>query len=191
MVAMLHDQEKIKASRASSGPVNAIQPGTPFRRAINCFAFTAILVVIQSCAPSQSSKAPQTVDSNFVGPSPTLAQTAAPPSQPAEATAAPQSSPAISNAQRDRRDDGRPTWWIDDLKREHGEVFVAAEALAPDLRAARRAAIDAGVSRLTRELGAPPKDWVVKATMIRPLRAVRGPESVNKFVGYVLIAAAE
>lgn len=90
-----------------------------------------------------------------------------------------------------RRRDGRPSWWIDDASRDQGEVVVAAEALGPTIREARRAAIDAGVTRLERALGREPADWVVKAAMIQPLRAVRGPESVNKFVGYVLIAEVD
>ncbi len=90
-----------------------------------------------------------------------------------------------------RRTDGRPSWWIDGTERQNGEVLIAAEALGSDIRMARRAAIDAGLGRLERELGHSPDDWVVKATIIKPLRAVRGPESVNRFVGYVLIAAAD
>lgn len=105
------------------------------------------------------------------------------PANPADA-GADQSSPEV-------RSDNRPAWWIDAPTHENGEVMVAAEALAPDLRGARRAAVDAGLRALKRALGAEPDDWIVRAATIRPLRAVRGPESVNRFVGYVLIVAPE
>ncbi len=105
--------------------------------------------------------------------------------------AAGETQPRSSEPSDIRRRDGRPSWWIDDASRDHGEVVVAAEALGPTIREARRAAIDAGVTRLERALGREPADWVVKAAMIQPLRAVRGPESVNKFVGYVLIAEVD
>jgi len=99
-------------------------------------------------------------------------------------------SEASSAEPRDRLADGRPVWWIDGAARRDGKVTVAAEALGADLRSARRAAVDAGISKLAKEIGAEPSDWVVMATMIRPLRAVRGPKGVNHFVGYVLISSA-
>lgn len=69
-----------------------------------------------------------------------------------------------------------------------GEVRVTAEALAPDLRSARRAAIKAGLARLSHELGAEPVSWEVRAATVRPLRAIRAPGEVNRFAGYVLIS---
>lgn len=114
------------------------------------------------------------------------------PSGPAALGDAPKSAPpGAIPTEADHRSDGRPTWWIDEPFRERGAVTVAAEALAPDLRGARRAAVDAGLVRLAHALGAEPADYVVKATVVRPLRAVRGAESVNRFVGYVLIGAPE
>jgi hypothetical protein len=87
------------------------------------------------------------------------------------------------------RSDGRPGWWLESPLRQSGEVRVAAEALGVDLRDARRAAIDAGLRLLGRELGAEPGEWVVEATAIKPLRAVRGSDSVKRFVAYVLMSA--
>ena len=101
----------------------------------------------------------------------------------------PADSPAPAHATPAPRTDGRPSWWFDGVQRESGVVLVTAEALAPDLRAARRAAIDAGLARLGRELGSEPADWRVRAATVRPLRAILAPGEVNKFVGYVLIAA--
>lgn len=131
----------------------------------------------------QPSERPSSRDNSTPSDGATVAQSADDESAPEAAEAA---KPVTG-----RRADGRPSWWIDDPERAGGEVLIAAEALGPDIRAARRAAIDAGVTRLARELGHAPSDWVVKATIIRPLRAVRGPENVNRFVGYVLVAATE
>jgi len=86
------------------------------------------------------------------------------------------------------RADGRPAWWLDEPLRQGGEVVVSAEALGADLRSARRAAVDAGLERLARELGAEPATWEIRAATVRPLRAIRAPGEVNRFAGYVLIA---
>lgn len=89
-----------------------------------------------------------------------------------------------------RRTDGRPVWWLDEPVREHGMVLVTAEALAPDLRAARRAAVEAGLARLRETIGAEPASWEIRLSTISPLRAVRAPGGVNRFAGYVLIAGS-
>ncbi len=108
-----------------------------------------------------------------------------------ESTPAPVASVDLKKDHADAkpRADGRPAWWIESPLRQRGEVRVAAEALGVDLRDARRAAIDAGLRLLGRELGAEPGEWVVEATAIKPLRAVRGPDSVKRFVAYVLMSA--
>lgn len=131
-----------------------------------------------------------------VGPVPVAAPTPAPAptSEPAQQQSPPASTrePEAERAENPpasvRRSDGRPAWWLDEPVRERGVVLITAEALAPDLRSARRAAVDAGLARLREALGAEPASWEIRLSTISPLRAVRAPGEVNRFAGYVLIA---
>lgn len=107
---------------------------------------------------------------------------------PAAATPEPTANQVESTPAPVRRTDGRPTWWLDEPVRERGMVLITAEALAPDLRSARRAAVDAGLARLREAIGAEPASWEIRLSTISPLRAVRAPGEVNRFAGYVLIA---
>ncbi len=129
-----------------------------------------------------------------VGPVPAAAPTPTSKSVQAQSPPALTQEPEAERAENPpasvRRTDGRPAWWLDEPVRERGVVLITAEALAPDLRSARRAAVDAGLARLREAIGAEPASWEIRLSTISPLRAVRAPGEVNRFAGYVLIAGS-
>ena len=52
-----------------------------------------------------------------------------------------------------KREDGRPDWWFREVSREGGRVKVCAEALAPSMVEARRAALDAARTKARKAIG--------------------------------------
>ena len=87
------------------------------------------------------------------------------------------------------RTDGRPAWWVDEPQRASGRLYLSVEALGVDVRSARRAAVDAGITALTRALGHDPSDDRVHATTVRPLPHRGGANEGMRYIGYVLVSA--
>lgn len=89
------------------------------------------------------------------------------------------------------RDDGRPSWWFTGPRRSEAEVSVCAEALGPDMRRTREAAIEAGRARLRSELGLPGDEALPGMGVVRvwvwPLPNAQA--GANRYAGYVLVTA--
>ncbi len=92
------------------------------------------------------------------------------------------------------RDDGRPSWWFAGTRRDGNAVLLCAEALGPDMRDARAAAIDAARARLRQSLelheNEPMPEIEIRRTWVWPLpHASTG--TAARYAGYVLIGAAD
>lgn len=87
------------------------------------------------------------------------------------------------------RADGRPSWWLAQPKRSDGRVQITAEALASDVRSARRAAVEAGLRALEKRLGRTSTDMRIEATTVRLLGEHHGAATEHRFAGYVLVSA--
>ncbi|MGP1309037.1 MAG: hypothetical protein ACTS27_02430 [Phycisphaerales bacterium] len=84
------------------------------------------------------------------------------------------------------RTDGRPTWWLDRAGWRDGRYTICAEAFGEDVRAARRAAIDAARRNAESTLGGTIRDERVETALVR---AVPGAPSERRYVGYVRLSA--
>ena len=89
------------------------------------------------------------------------------------------------------REDGRPSWWFSEPRESDGRVALCAEALGPDMRRTRAAAIDAGLAGLRAHLaltgGQALHGMRIDHAWVWPLpNAASGP---NRYAGYVLISA--
>lgn len=90
------------------------------------------------------------------------------------------------------RDDGRPSWWFSETRRSGEAVVLCAEALGPDMNAARTGAILVSRGRLRRALdlgeGEALPDVTVLQTWVWPLpNAAAG--AANRYAGYVMVEA--
>ena len=89
------------------------------------------------------------------------------------------------------RNDGRPAWWFDGLRREGGRVLLCVETLGDDLVTTRRTAVDRAYNelaqRLQRDTGtASIADPRVELSTVVPLP---NPSDKQRYAGYVLISA--
>lgn len=149
------------------------------------------------CGPSQRAAAPDNArqdrveldePTEHVGPEPVTPrnQTTSREATPeAPAPIRPETTP--TNAWRR---DGRPVWWLAAPTRADGRLTLSAEAIADDVLAARRAAVDAGRAALGREIGGgagAAVDERIEAITVRRLGADR--PGGERYVGYVLISA--
>ena len=90
------------------------------------------------------------------------------------------------------RDDGRPSWWFSGRRSEGDATILCAEALGPDMNAARSGAILAARTRLRHSLAlddaAPLPEVTVLRTWVWPLpNAATG--AANRYAGYVMVEA--
>lgn len=90
------------------------------------------------------------------------------------------------------RDDGRPSWWFAGPRPTDVGLTVCAEALGPDMRQTREAAIDAGRTRLRSDLDLsadePLADVEIMRVWVWPLPNAQ--PGANRYAGYVQMAAA-
>ena len=104
----------------------------------------------------------------------------------------PESGPQSSNAPLSVREDGRPSWWFSAPRARGSDLSVCAEALGPDMRLTREAAIDAGRTRLRADLDLPTGDPLPDVEVVRvwvwPLPNTQAGS--NRYAGYVLMTAA-
>lgn len=88
------------------------------------------------------------------------------------------------------RDDSRPDWWFDGVRRDNGRVWVCVEALGDDFGTARGAVLQRGEATLSERMGLGQgeelEDVRVKYIQIIPLPN-RGVE--QRYAGYLLISA--
>ncbi len=164
-------------------------------RSRTALAFACILLPLASCGSSRTS-APPAAQSDKLDPvltAPTLGPDPAPRDSRAatNSRAAEKPKPPVPGVPPPAsvRTDGRPSWWLDEPSTTDGRVFLAAEALGPDVRAARRAAVDSAMASLERLLGAPPTDDRVHAALVCPLPSRADAPGASRFVGYVLVSA--
>lgn len=91
------------------------------------------------------------------------------------------------------RDDGRPSWWFSGVRTHEDRIALCAEALGPDMRATRSAAILAGRERLRRQLDLPPDQGLssvhIAQAWVWPLPNAAAANQSNRYAGYVLISA--
>jgi hypothetical protein len=103
----------------------------------------------------------------------------------------PRPQPQSDNAPLSVRDDGRPSWWFSGPREAEAELSICAEALGPDMRLTREAAIDAGRTRLRASLdlpaGQPLPDVHVVRAWVWPLPNAQAGS--NRYAGYVLMSA--
>lgn len=103
----------------------------------------------------------------------------------------PTDAPAPDNAPLSVRDDGRPSWWFSSPRETSSKVSLCAEALAPDMRRAREAAIDAGRTRLRADLDLPADEPLPDVHVVRawvwPLPNTQA--GTNRYAGYVMVSA--
>lgn len=88
------------------------------------------------------------------------------------------------------RDDSRPDWWFDGVRRDNGRVWLCVEALGDDFGTARSAVLQRGEATLSERMGLGQgeelEDVRVKYIQIIPLPN-RGVE--QRYAGYLLISA--
>ena len=85
------------------------------------------------------------------------------------------------------RADGRPTWWLDRAEWRDGRFTVCAEAFGSDVRAARRAAIEAARRDAASSLGGSLHDVRVDSALVRAISDEATGKS--RYVGYVKLTA--
>lgn len=87
------------------------------------------------------------------------------------------------------RADGRPTWWLSAPVRESGRIMLTAEAIAPDILAARRASISAARAALRALSARDIEGERVEAAVVRRLPG--DAPGRDRFVGYARISAID
>ncbi|MCB9845534.1 MAG: hypothetical protein H6811_06080 [Phycisphaeraceae bacterium] len=80
--------------------------------------------------------------------------------------------------------DTPPTWWTSEPLHENGQVGVTAQATAESLRAARKLAVDRGLTRLESLVGREVDKFEVWPAVARP-----GPD--GRFTVFVMVRASE
>lgn len=88
------------------------------------------------------------------------------------------------------REDGRPEWWFEGVRREDGRLWVCVEALGPTFSEARSAAIERGrgqiADRMNLDPSASPQDLRVRYIFVTPLPN-RG--TGTRYAAYAMMSA--
>ncbi len=182
MVGQTHRETKVSADRLDGGRNAA---GSARASIVLGFATLCLLGACQSAAPARGPSR-NDPDTPVVKAEETPITRA--PTVPALAPVAP-----TSPANAATREDGRPDWWFREVERNQGRVKVCAEALAPSMVEARRAALDAARTKARRAMGlagqaAIPDEEVVYA-WAWPLPHAR--VGTVKYAGYVMLNGRE